>query len=622
MTQPTATTLRLDARALKVLAHPLRSRLLTALRTDGPATATALAARASGPTPARPATTCANSPRSGLVEETGEGHGRERWWRAATEMHGWTERDVAGDPDGRGRQRLAPPPLPPNVHRALRGVARHARPTGRSNGRTSPAPPTTRSASPLPGWPHSRPSSRRWCERYRARAPDDPDAEAVQVHLHVFPLPTDDRMSALEARSARRRLPRPDRSALAADRAADPGHRPARALAWPVADRDRPHLQHPGPRRPRPRAADRRALRRARSPADPDPGQPRRARLPRAALRRRLGGAVRRLDGAAGRLSGARQRTARGVVRRRDARRRARRRDRAGPERAAAPSSASRSRSAPCCRAGSSRSIRSTRSRPSPCRSSSRSASVCVNLVAIIAAHERGPAGARRWRRSPARSGPCRGRSPTASVCCARRGSCSRSSPSSCSGASRWSPSRASSRSACPRSSATLDQAAALMGPVSSVAWFASAAGAAADRPGEQPHRGRALGGVHCASCRALTIVAMGLLAGPVGVVIAYLACYVAHGASNPMHMTLLHRQVDGPHRATVLSMNSMISAAGRGARGDRSSRPWPTGPRSRRPWSSAASSAPLAAPLYIPAWRAERAARRPRSNSRAVPRR
>src|SRR4051812_17674544 len=41
------TGLRLDAAALKVLAHPLRSRLLSALRIDGPATATDLAARLS-----------------------------------------------------------------------------------------------------------------------------------------------------------------------------------------------------------------------------------------------------------------------------------------------------------------------------------------------------------------------------------------------------------------------------------------------------------------------------------------------------------------------------------------------------------------------------------------------
>ena len=37
--------LRLDTTSVKVLAHPLRSRLLGALRLGGPATATALAAR-------------------------------------------------------------------------------------------------------------------------------------------------------------------------------------------------------------------------------------------------------------------------------------------------------------------------------------------------------------------------------------------------------------------------------------------------------------------------------------------------------------------------------------------------------------------------------------------------
>ena len=99
MTQPSTTTLRLDTRALKVLAHPLRTRLLTALRTDGAATATVLAQRLGTNTGAT-SYHLRRLASVGLVEETGEGHGRERPWRAATEMHGWTERDVAGDPDG------------------------------------------------------------------------------------------------------------------------------------------------------------------------------------------------------------------------------------------------------------------------------------------------------------------------------------------------------------------------------------------------------------------------------------------------------------------------------------------------------------------------------------------
>src|SRR6187397_1765525 len=98
MTEPHVSTLRLDSRALQVLAHPLRSRLLTALRMDGPATATALAASLGTNTGAT-SYHLRKLASVGLVEETRDGHGRERPWRAATEMHGWTERDAAGDPD-------------------------------------------------------------------------------------------------------------------------------------------------------------------------------------------------------------------------------------------------------------------------------------------------------------------------------------------------------------------------------------------------------------------------------------------------------------------------------------------------------------------------------------------
>lgn len=96
---PTPTsTIHLDAAAIRALAHPLRSRLLTALRTDGPATATFLAQVLATNTGA----TSYHLRRLagvGLVEETEAGRGRERWWRAASESHAWTERDVADDPD-------------------------------------------------------------------------------------------------------------------------------------------------------------------------------------------------------------------------------------------------------------------------------------------------------------------------------------------------------------------------------------------------------------------------------------------------------------------------------------------------------------------------------------------
>jgi DNA-binding transcriptional ArsR family regulator len=91
-------TLHLDAAAIKVLAHPLRSRLLSALRAGGPATATVLADHF-GTNSGATSYHLRKLASVGLVEETGEGHGRERWWRAATEMHSFTQRDVAGDPD-------------------------------------------------------------------------------------------------------------------------------------------------------------------------------------------------------------------------------------------------------------------------------------------------------------------------------------------------------------------------------------------------------------------------------------------------------------------------------------------------------------------------------------------
>jgi DNA-binding transcriptional ArsR family regulator len=90
---------RLDPAAIKVLAHPLRSRLLAELRLNGPATATTLA-DALGTNTGATSYHLRKLASAGLVEETGEGKGRERWWRAAHEMHSWFASDVGADPDG------------------------------------------------------------------------------------------------------------------------------------------------------------------------------------------------------------------------------------------------------------------------------------------------------------------------------------------------------------------------------------------------------------------------------------------------------------------------------------------------------------------------------------------
>jgi MFS family permease len=162
-----------------------------------------------------------------------------------------------------------------------------------------------------------------------------------------------------------------------------------------------------------------------------------------------------------------------------------------------------------------------------------------------------------------------------------------------------------------------LDRAAALMGPVSSLAWFAAAAGAAgvvllSDRIGVA--RSAAVLRIG----QGATIMAMGMIAGPIGLVTAFLACYAAHGASNPMHTTLLHREVDGAHRTTVLSMNSMVAQPA-GAVGAILLAALADGTSISTAMIVAGIACALAAPLYLPAWRAERERRHPIATGAAL---
>ena len=92
------TTVHLDATSLKVLAHPLRSRLLSALRRGGPATATDLAA-ALGTNSGATSYHLRKLESVGLVRDTGEGEGKRRLWQAATESHQFEPSDFVGDED-------------------------------------------------------------------------------------------------------------------------------------------------------------------------------------------------------------------------------------------------------------------------------------------------------------------------------------------------------------------------------------------------------------------------------------------------------------------------------------------------------------------------------------------
>ncbi len=102
-------------------------------------------------------------------------------------------------------------------------------------------------------------------------------------------------------------------------------------------------------------------------------------------------------------------------------------------------------------------------------------------------------------------------------------------------------------------------RAAALLGPTGSAAWLASSLGAALV-PALARWIGAAWTGAVLRVAQGLTVVGMGLFAGPIGVIAAYLLCYAVHGAANPVHSGLLHRQVDGPYRSSLISLNSMVS--------------------------------------------------------------
>ena len=90
--------LRLDARSLRVLAHPLRSRLLSELRLHGPATATELAARLATNTGAT-SYHLRKLEEVELVSDTGSGTGKRRVWDASTRGHEWRPSEFAGDAD-------------------------------------------------------------------------------------------------------------------------------------------------------------------------------------------------------------------------------------------------------------------------------------------------------------------------------------------------------------------------------------------------------------------------------------------------------------------------------------------------------------------------------------------
>ena len=87
-----------DARAMRALAHPLRVALIEAMRRDGEITATR-AAELLGESPGNMSWHLQTLAKYGFVEETGEGRGRSRPWRLASDSRsfetGMTDPEVA-----------------------------------------------------------------------------------------------------------------------------------------------------------------------------------------------------------------------------------------------------------------------------------------------------------------------------------------------------------------------------------------------------------------------------------------------------------------------------------------------------------------------------------------------
>lgn len=150
------------------------------------------------------------------------------------------------------------------------------------------------------------------------------------------------------------------------------------------------------------------------------------------------------------------------------------------------------------------------------------------------------------------------------------------------------------------------DAAAALMGPVGSAAWGVSALGSAGALLLVR-WWGVAPSAVLLRLVQGATVVVMGLVGGVVGLITAFLACYLVHGASNALHSTMLHREVGAGQRATVVSMNSMVSQ-GAGAVGTLCLPAIAGATSVTFALIVAGVAIALAAPLYLPIWRADRA--------------
>ncbi len=179
---------RIDGRQVRALAHPLRTRLLGALRTKGPATATGLAELLGTNTGATSYHLRQLAEVGLVVEEPDRGTGRQRWWRAAHDVTNWENTDFDDDPDARAAVEWI-------QAEQVRQFVEHAE---RWFAARDQWPPAWRDAFGMSDIFMTIPVTRLgelrtevWqvLERYRAEAgPAEPGAEQVQIFLATLPL--------------------------------------------------------------------------------------------------------------------------------------------------------------------------------------------------------------------------------------------------------------------------------------------------------------------------------------------------------------------------------------------------------------------------------------------------
>ncbi|MDG4798536.1 helix-turn-helix domain-containing protein [Micromonospora sp. WMMD1082] len=186
--RPAPRRVRIDHRQVRALAHPLRTRLVGALRVKGPATATALAELLDTNTGATSYHLRQLAEVGLVVEEPDRGTGRQRWWRAAHDVTSWENTDFDDDPDARAAVEWI---QAEQVRLFIEHTERWFAVRDQWSPQWRDAFGMSDAFMTIPATRLTALQAELWqiLERYRAEAdPGEPGAEQVQIFLASFPL--------------------------------------------------------------------------------------------------------------------------------------------------------------------------------------------------------------------------------------------------------------------------------------------------------------------------------------------------------------------------------------------------------------------------------------------------